>query len=44
MGVEPASVRAFDMHRSLDEFEIRSDSTTDYGVSCHWASKNPIVL
>ena len=23
-----------DMHESLDEFEIRLDSTTDYGVSC----------
>ena len=23
-----------DMHESLDEFEIRPDSTTDYGVSC----------
>ena len=23
-----------DMHESLDEFEIRSDSTMDYGVSC----------
>ena len=23
-----------DMHKSLDEFEIRPDPTTDYGVSC----------
>ena len=23
-----------DMHESLDEFEIRPDSTMDYGVSC----------
>ena len=23
-----------DIHKSLDEFEIRPDSTTDYGVSC----------
>ena len=23
-----------DMHKSLDEFEIWPDSTTDYGVSC----------
>ena len=24
-----------DMHKSLDEFECRSDPTTDYRVSCH---------
>ena len=24
----------YDMHESLDEFEIWPDSTTDYGVSC----------
>ena len=23
-----------DMHKSLDEFEFRSDPKTDYGVSC----------
>ena len=23
-----------DMHKSLDEFELRPDPTTDYGVSC----------
>ena len=23
-----------DMHKSLDEFKIRRNSTTDYGVSC----------
>ena len=23
-----------DMHKSLDDFEFRPDSTTDYGVSC----------
>ena len=28
-----------DMHESLDEFEIRQDPTTDYGVSCPWASE-----
>ena len=28
------------MHKSLDEFEFRPDPTTDYGVSCPWASKN----
>ena len=28
-----------DMHKSLDEFEFRPDPTTDYGVSCPWASK-----
>ena len=34
-----------DIHKSLDEFEIRPDPTTDYGVSCPWASeKNPHVL
>ena len=27
------------MHKSLDEFEFRPDRTTDYGVSCPWASK-----
>ena len=30
------------IHKSLDEFEIWPDSTTDYGVSCPCASeKNP---
>ena len=28
-----------DMHNILDEFEFRPDQTTDYGVSCPWASK-----
>ena len=28
-----------DMHESLDEFEFRQDPTTDYGVSCPWASE-----
>ena len=28
-----------DMHNILDEFEFRPDLTTDYGVSCPWASK-----
>ena len=27
------------MHESLDEFEFRQDPTTDYGVSCPWASE-----
>ena len=27
------------MHESLDEFKFRQDSTTDYGVSCPWASE-----
>ena len=27
------------MHESLDEFEFRQDPTTDYVVSCHWASE-----
>ena len=27
------------MHESLDEFEFRQDSQTDYGVSCPWASE-----
>ena len=27
------------MHESLDEFEFRQDPTTDYGVSCSWASE-----
>ena len=34
-----------DMHNILDEFEFQPDSTTDYGVSCPWASeKIPIDL
>ena len=28
-----------DMHESLDEFKFRQDPTTDYGVSCTWASE-----
>ena len=28
-----------DMHNILDEFEFRPDVTTDYGVSCPWASE-----
>ena len=33
------------MHKTLDEFEFQPDQTTDYGVSCPWASKNlPIDL
>ena len=33
------------MHKISDEFECRPDRTTDYGVSCPWASKkNPIDL
>ena len=28
-----------DMHKISDEFEFRPDRTTDYGVSCPWASK-----
>ena len=27
------------MHKSLDEFEFPQDPTTDYGVSCPWASE-----
>ena len=27
------------MHKSLDQFEFRSDPTTDYGVSCPLASE-----
>ena len=34
-----------DMHKISNEFEFRPDRTTDYGVSCSWASKNfPIDL
>ena len=34
-----------DMHKILDEFEFRPDQTTDYGLSCPWASKTfPIDL
>ena len=28
-----------DMHKISDEFEFWPDQTTDYGVSCPWASK-----
>ena len=27
-----------DMHNIMNEFEFRRDRTTDYGVSCPWAS------
>ena len=34
-----------DMHNILDDFEFRPDQTTDYGVSCPWASeKIPIDI
>ena len=34
-----------DMYNMLDEFEFGPDRTTDYGVSCPWASeKIPIDL
>ena len=34
-----------DMNNILDEFEFQPDRTTDYGVSCPWASeKIPIDL
>ena len=34
-----------DMHKISDEFEFWPDQTTDYGVSCPWASKKfPIDL
>ena len=34
-----------DMHEISDELELRPDLTTDYGVSCPWASKKfPIDL
>ena len=34
-----------DMHKILDKFEFRPDRTTDYRVSCPWASKEfPIDL
>ena len=34
-----------DMHKISDKFEVRPDRTTDYGVSCAWASKTcPIDL
>ena len=28
-----------DMHNIMNELEFRPDRTSDYGVSCHWASK-----
>ena len=28
-----------DLHKISDEFEFHPDRTTDYGVSCPWASK-----
>ena len=34
-----------DKHKISDEFELRPDRTTDYGVSCPWASKKfPVDL
>ena len=34
-----------DMHKISEEFEFQPDRTTDYGVSCPWASKKfPIDL
>ena len=27
------------MHKSLDEFKFKPDQTTDYGVTCPWASE-----
>ena len=34
-----------DMHKISDEIQFRPDRTTDYGVSCPWASKKfPIDL
>ena len=34
-----------DMHKISDEFEFQPDRTTDYGVSCSWASRKfPIDL
>ena len=32
------------MQESLDEFEFRSDSTTDNGVSCFLRSENIVSL
>ena len=32
-----------DMHK-LDEFEFRRDPTTDYGVSCPWASEKSMYF
>ena len=32
-----------DIHKSLDEFEISPDPTTDHRVSCPWASKTSML-
>ena len=32
------------MHKSLDEFEFRRDPTTDYVVSCPWASEKLMYI
>ena len=32
-----------DMHKISDEFEFQPDWTTDYGVSCPWASKTFLI-
>ena len=32
------------MHKSLDEFEFRRDSISDYGVSCPWASEKSMHI
>ena len=32
------------MHNSLDDDEFRLDPTSDYGVSCPWASENSMYI
>ena len=32
------------MHKSLDEFEFRRDPTSDYGLSCPWASEKSMYI
>ena len=39
MGVGEMGVIHEDMHKISDKFEFRPDRTTDYGISCPWASK-----
>ena len=45
VGIDPILVKVggyIDMHNILHEFEFWPNGTTDYGVSCPWASKKLI--
>ena len=45
VGIDPILFKVggyIDMHNILHEFEFWPNGTTDYGVSCPWASKKLI--